>query len=973
MTIGSGLVVARQECADLWRSGRGPLLLFLFSVLLSVVTYLTSTNQALNFLEQREAVNLVVQLAVAVGVLVTMVVSADAISGERERGTLESLLLTPVSRRAIMAGKLVAALSLWFAAFLVSLPYIWILARGVGIMALALVLGLLVGTTVAAGLGSIGLLISVVSNSNKTSLAASLFLLHRPVRPDPAPQRTAPGLVLRGAAPAQPGGIGLDLRLLGAGRRPPVDAGPVLPRLPAADGGARRWRACARRPSTRPAHGGEERAMRREALVLTALLVVLLAGCRPRRWRCRRLSRWRWSRPRSLPCSAAVSSSRPRSPIPAAQPPARLLAHLNVASIHGSVYVDPEDWAAHRSQEVELQPGEARRLSWEVQAVNSGSFAAYVVVLPFGSTTAAAENLVVTPLATLERRPAVHTEPARSTAGCAAGARAAGACHRRRTTSAAPTIMTSSTEGATAMHRHQTRALAVVGALSMIMSLTACHDAPSIGPESTADAHARRNSHGGPGGRGPAGCSGPSRAAGHMPARVAPRKAGESIVEPPAFSDPTKITNRLFPIADLESALLLGVVDGQPFRSETTLLPDTATVVLDGKPVEVLLSQYAAYLNGRITEVAVDRYAQADDGSVWYLGEDVYDYEGGTVVVSEGTWLAGRDGPPAMIMPADPQVGQVFRPENIPGIVFEEVTITKVGQRMDGPLGPVEGAIVGDGAAPRRQHLREGVRTGLRRVLLRVTKVTRKALSLAVSTNRADAARAGRARPSCSRARGGWSRALAWRTGRPSTPHSQLIKAQWATVSKSPTPTRVGASTRCRPGQTHRRDGHPSAGPDHPGRGAGRPVRPRPRAALPVGAPTSTSAASTCTPSSSGSTRPPATPWASPPRWPLWSGSATGSPARTARTSCGGSMIISPSCGPRPAPATSPQPPTRRRALPTWCALSVRSLGPWAMTASFQACPCFLSSWDCQARGRRHSRVCWRRGTGPCASIRTSG
>jgi ABC-2 type transport system permease protein len=179
MTTGKAgwLVVAGQECADLWRSGRGPLLLFLFSILLSGVTYLTSTNQALNFLEQREAVNLVVQLAVAVGGLVTMVVSADAVSGERERGTLESLLLTPVGRRAIIAGKLAAALSLWLGAFVVSIPYLWILAGGVGIMAEALALGGLVGTTVAVGLGSIGLLISAVSNSNKTSLAGSLFLL----------------------------------------------------------------------------------------------------------------------------------------------------------------------------------------------------------------------------------------------------------------------------------------------------------------------------------------------------------------------------------------------------------------------------------------------------------------------------------------------------------------------------------------------------------------------------------------------------------------------------------------------------------------------------------------------------------------------------------------------------------------------------------------------------------------------------
>jgi hypothetical protein len=124
------LVVAGQECRDLWRSGRGLALLFCLSVLLSAVTYLASTNSALNFLERREAVNLVLQFVVGVGVLLTLVVTADGISGERERETLESLLVTPVSRRAILAGKLIAGLTLWFAAYVVSIPYLWLLARG---------------------------------------------------------------------------------------------------------------------------------------------------------------------------------------------------------------------------------------------------------------------------------------------------------------------------------------------------------------------------------------------------------------------------------------------------------------------------------------------------------------------------------------------------------------------------------------------------------------------------------------------------------------------------------------------------------------------------------------------------------------------------------------------------------------------------------------------------------------------------
>lgn len=78
-----------------------------------------------------------------------------------------------------------------------------------------------------------------------------------------------------------------------------------------------------------------------------------------------------------------------------------LLAHLNVASLETSVYVDPEDWSAERSQELFLRPGESRTLSWELQAVNSGHFAAYVVVLPAGDAATGDQEPVVTPLVRL--------------------------------------------------------------------------------------------------------------------------------------------------------------------------------------------------------------------------------------------------------------------------------------------------------------------------------------------------------------------------------------------------------------------------------------------------------------------------------------------------------------------------------------------------------------------------------------------
>ena len=162
----------------------------------------------------------------------------------------------------------------------------------------------------------------------------------------------------------------------------------------------------------------------------------------------------------------------------------------------------------------------------------------------------------------------------------------------------------------------------------------------------------------------------------------------------PTFSDPTNVTNPLFPVSKQESVLLLGHVDGKPFRTEVTLLPDTRIIEWQGQQVETLVSQYVAYLDGRIHEVAYDLYAQADDGSVWYFGEDVFNFEDGAIVDTHGTWIAGKDGPAAMIMPADPKVGDVYRPENIPGFVFEEVTVKSVDKTLDGPLGPVDGGLL---------------------------------------------------------------------------------------------------------------------------------------------------------------------------------------------------------------------------------------------------------------------------------------
>ena len=79
----------------------------------------------------------------------------------------------------------------------------------------------------------------------------------------------------------------------------------------------------------------------------------------------------------------------------------------------------------------------------------------------------------------------------------------------------------------------------------------------------------------------------------------------------PTFSNPTQVDNPHYPISQLHSVVFTGVVDGKPFRTETTLLPETRMIEWNGQEVETVVQQYMAFSDGRIEEIAIDWFAQA--------------------------------------------------------------------------------------------------------------------------------------------------------------------------------------------------------------------------------------------------------------------------------------------------------------------------------------------------------------------------
>lgn len=155
----------------------------------------------------------------------------------------------------------------------------------------------------------------------------------------------------------------------------------------------------------------------------------------------------------------------------------------------------------------------------------------------------------------------------------------------------------------------------------------------------------------------------------------------------PTFVNPTNVTNPYFPASQRQTAIELGLSAGIPTRTEISLLPDMKPVVWEAKTVQTAVAQSVTYYAGRIHDVSEDYYAQADDGSVWTFGRRVTKFDG--EVSKEGSWTAGNESPPAMVMPAAVQPGIVFRSQNGGRELFEQVTVKAVGETTTGSLGPL--------------------------------------------------------------------------------------------------------------------------------------------------------------------------------------------------------------------------------------------------------------------------------------------
>ena len=431
-TARTSWLVVRRELVDLWLSGRMLVLVLLFTILMSATSVLRDLESQTNLIPPAEMVFLTLLSAISFGVLLSLIVGADSVSGDRERGTLEPMLLSPAGRRQIVFAKFVAAVSPWPVALLLALPYVFVLAKGDEILGPGLLWTAALGTLLAVAFASFGLLVSLWSRSNRTSLFVCLLVYLLFLIPTQFPgqaQKGGLGYAVQQVDPMQATSEFLE-KFIVNNRAPSerytylistIGSAAVLagllflyaaPRLQL-EGGSPRIRRSIRRASKAISvvvaatglalgtgvhaaeAGSAASAIGAYAMAVTPTIEI------------------------AIDVDAAVVKTGDAIEFTTTVTNAGdtaspgLVVAMNIINLGKSDPVDPEDWSPERTQPVDsLDPGESAEQSWSVEAILDGNYMVYMTAIVKPAAPGETTLPVTSPGIHLTVQPYQNTNPA---------------------------------------------------------------------------------------------------------------------------------------------------------------------------------------------------------------------------------------------------------------------------------------------------------------------------------------------------------------------------------------------------------------------------------------------------------------------------------------------------------------------------------------------------------------------------------
>jgi len=193
-----GTLIHKEFTEEIF-SSRGAALYLVCSGVLSVFSVLLVSNQELSLLDNAQAVYMMAGIVIALALLIAVVRGSDGFAGERERETLETLLVTPIRGDEVAMTKLSGVLFSWLLLFALSIPYLWAVGSTGQNLGPALEYLFAAGTLLVLIFGGFSLALSARMRTLKgvLSIGLSLFLISgTPIVLGPSLRQSAVGRLI---------------------------------------------------------------------------------------------------------------------------------------------------------------------------------------------------------------------------------------------------------------------------------------------------------------------------------------------------------------------------------------------------------------------------------------------------------------------------------------------------------------------------------------------------------------------------------------------------------------------------------------------------------------------------------------------------------------------------------------------------------------------------------------------------------
>lgn len=166
----------RKEIKEHVLSKKGLWIFFAITILFSGLAFSFISVKELSLLAQVEVNMTFMKVMIGLSALVSLVLGSTMYSSEKEQGTLESLMLTPLSRMQITVSKLIGNIVFWLVISVLSLPYFYGLTIGTDLFPRVVVFLYFIALPLIISFTCLSLAFSAWLSSTKNALMLSIIL-----------------------------------------------------------------------------------------------------------------------------------------------------------------------------------------------------------------------------------------------------------------------------------------------------------------------------------------------------------------------------------------------------------------------------------------------------------------------------------------------------------------------------------------------------------------------------------------------------------------------------------------------------------------------------------------------------------------------------------------------------------------------------------------------------------------------------